>query len=164
MDYFFNAEDIFHIAVMIEDNGEKFYNHISATIPDAQTKGICIKLAGQEHNHRLMFEKLLTDVVNKKGPMYNIADFPQDDLSYLKAVSDSNVFTKALDLKQVTGKIKTARDAVTIALDFEKDSILFFIQMKKFTRPEWGQAEINKLIEQEQEHIVILTALLKEVS
>ena len=35
--------------------------------------------------------------------------------------------------------------------------------MKKFTRPEWGQAEINKLIEQEQEHIVTLTTLLKEL-
>jgi rubrerythrin len=163
MDYFFNAEDIFHIAVMIEDNGEKFYNHISATTPDARTKGICAKLAGQEHNHRLMFEKLLSDVVNKKGPMYNLADLPQDDLSYLKAVSDSNVFTKALNIKDVSGKIKNAKDAVIIALDFEKDSILFFIQMKKFTRPEWGQSEINKLIEQEQEHIVTLTALLKEL-
>ena len=164
MDYFFNAEEIFHIAVMIEDNGEKFYNHVSATTPDARTKDICAKLAGQEHNHRLLFEKLLSDVVNKKGAMYTLKDFPQEDLSYLKAVSDSNVFTKALDIKNMSGKIKNARDAVTIALDFEKDSILFFIQMKKFTRPEWGQAEINKLIEQEQEHIVILTALLKEIS
>ncbi len=163
MDYFFNAEDIFHIAVMIEDNGEKFYNHVSATIPDAKTKDICAKLAGQEHNHRLLFEKLLTDVVNKKGPMYNLADVPQDDLSYLKAVSDSNVFAKALNLKDVAAKIKTAKDAVTIALDFEKDSILFFLQMKKFTRPEWGQAEINKLIAQEQKHIVTLTVLLKEL-
>jgi len=164
MDYFFNAEEIFHIAVMIEDNGEKFYNHVSATTKDARTKEVCIKLAGQEHKHRLLFEKLLSDVVNKKGAMYNIADFPQEDLSYLKAVSDSNVFTRALNLKDVSGKIKNARDAAIIALDFEKDSILFFIQMKKFTRPEWGQAEIDKLIEQEQEHIVTLTALLKELS
>ncbi|HLD36607.1 MAG TPA: ferritin family protein [Planctomycetota bacterium] len=163
MDYFFNAEEIFHIAVMIEDNGEKFYNHVSATTTDAKTKDICAKLAGQEHKHRLLFEKLLSDVVNKKGSMYNIADFPQDDLSYLKAVSDSNVFTQALNLKDVSAKIKNTKDAIIIALDFEKDSILFFIQMKKFTRPEWGQAEINKLIEQEQEHIVTLTTLLKEL-
>jgi len=161
MDYFFNAEDIFHIAIMIEDNGEKFYNHVSSTTPDNRIKGICAQLAGQEHNHRLMFEKLLADVVNKKGPMSNLAELPQDDLSYLKAVSDSNVFTKALDIKNLSGRIKNAKDAVTIALDFEKDSILFFIQMKKFTRPEWGQSEINQLIEQEQEHIVTLTTLLK---
>lgn len=163
MDYFFNAEEIFHIAVMIEANGEKFYNHISATTKDAKTKNVCTRLAGQEHDHRLLFEKLLSDVVNKKGAMYNIADFPQEDLSYLKAVSDSNVFTRAINLKEVSSKIKNAGDAVRIALDFEKDSILFFIQMKKFTRPEWGQAEINKLIGQEEEHIVTLTALLKEM-
>ena len=99
------------------------------------------------------------------GAVYlRMNDLSSAEQSYLKAVSDSNVFTKALDIKNMAGKIKTARDAVTIALDFEKDSILFFIQMKKFTRPEWGQAEIDKLIEQEQEHIVTLTALLKELS
>lgn len=161
--YLFNAEEIFHIAIMIEQNGEKFYNHLITQVKDEKTKQVCARLAREEHNHHILFKRLLADMVNTKGIHYGLADAPDGDQAYLKALADTNIFTRSLNPAEVTGRIKDARDAVKIALDFEKESILFFIQMKQFTRPEWGQAEINTLVEQEQEHIRILTALLDEL-
>ncbi|MEW6026428.1 MAG: ferritin family protein [Planctomycetota bacterium] len=162
MDYFFNAEEVFHIAVLIEQNGEKFYRHLETLVDEATTKEICLRLARQEHEHKLLFEKLLSDLVNSKSLQYNLKDLPQENLSYMKSLSESNVFARALDLDAISKKIKNTRDAITTALGFEKDTIVFFLQMKKFTRPEWGQAEINNLIEQEEEHIRILSGLLSE--
>lgn len=163
MSYFFNAEEIFHIAIMIEQNGEKFYNHLITLVDDEKTKQVCARLAREEHNHHMLFKKLIAGVVSQKGAMYDLKDVPADDQSYLKSIADTNVFTRSLNPADVTGRIKTASDAVKLALDFEKESILFFIQMKNFTRPEWGQAEINTLVKQEQEHINLLTILLNDM-
>jgi rubrerythrin len=164
MTYSFNAEEIFHIAITIEQNGEKFYNHITTlVIKDYKTKQICNLIAGEEREHIKVFENLLAELVNKKSSSYNMKEFPEEDLSYLKALSDASVFTPLLDLKEISSKIRNAGDAIMVALGFEKDSILFFTQMKKFTRPEWGQSEINRIIEQEQEHIKILITLLHKL-
>ncbi len=161
--YFFNAEETFHIAIIIEKNGEEFYKLMLGKVRNDKAKQVITRLAGEEAKHRLMFERLLAELVSKKGPAYNMIDFPEEDLSYLKTLADTNVFAKSFNLKTVSGGMKTPKNAVNTALGFEKDSILFFLQMKKFTRPEWGQSEINKLIEQEQEHIKLLTGLLKEI-
>lgn len=161
--YFFNAEEIFHIAIQIEQNGEEFYNLMVKQVADNKAKDVCQRLAGEEHKHRLMFEDLLKELVIKKGSVYNLTEFPESDLAYLKALADTNVFTHKLNTVALSSQMPSAKSTVKFALDFEKDSILFFLQMKKFTRPEWGQVEINKLIEQEQEHIRLLTGLLKEV-
>lgn len=161
--YFFNAEEVFHIAIQIEQNGEEFYNLMVKQVADNKTKDVCQRLAGEEHKHRLMFEGLLIELVAKKGSVYNLTEFPESDLAYLKALADTNVFTHKLNTAAFSNPMPSAQNAVKLALDFEKDSILFFLQMKKFTRPEWGQVEIDKLIEQEQEHIRLLTGLLKEI-
>ncbi|MFA5795433.1 MAG: ferritin family protein [Candidatus Brocadiia bacterium] len=163
MSYFFNAEEIFHVAIGIEQNGEEFYLAMSKQAGDKKTQDVCRRLSAEEHSHRLMFERLLNEFLSKKGSFLELKELSEDDLNYIKSLSDSNVFIRPGYLKEASGNIKTAPDVVNLALDFEKDSILFFIQMKKFTRPEWGRPELDKLIAQEQEHIRLLTALLKEL-
>ena len=160
MTYFFNAEEIFHVAIMIEENGEKFYNHLQSAFRDENVRQVCERLATEEHKHKLLFEKLITEVVNKRPAVLNLKDFNDEDLKYLKALADSNVFADSFDIRKIAGKIGTAKEAINLALNFEKDSIFFFVQMKSLTSPESGKDDIDRLIEQEQTHVKILTLLL----
>ena len=44
-------------------------------------------------------------------------------------------------------------EVIDLALKFEADSVAFFQQLKKVTPPEWGGGEIDKLIDEEKEHV-----------
>ena len=163
MAYFFNAEEIFQVGIEIEQNGIKFYQKLIDLSKDPELKKTYAYLRSAEENHVKVFQSLQAKVVSKVIPAEAVKEFPEEDMSYMKTLADANVFSKEIDLDKMTGRIKSAKDAVNLALDFEKASILFYLQMKKFTRPEWGEADINKLIKQEEEHIKILSALLAKL-
>ncbi|MEK7448595.1 MAG: ferritin family protein [Planctomycetota bacterium] len=162
MSYFFKADEIFQTGVQIEQNGIKFYQRLADLTKDAKIKQIYESLRDAEKNHVEVFRKLLKEVASQKGALQSVKDFPEEDTTYLKTMADNNVFTGKINLDEISRKIKSTKDAVNLALDFEKSSVLFYTQMKKFTRPELGEQQINKLIKQEEEHIRILNDLLKK--
>ena len=150
MMYDFNAEEIFKMAEEIEKNGARFYRNAAENVSESRKKNLLIHLAEMEDEHEKLFStlrKALTDS-DKKETIFD----PEDDSTlYLKALADTRVFfQKTLDFSSMEKILKGAIEA-------EKDSIVFYLGMKKAVPDELGKNRIENIIQEEMGHIRILS-------
>lgn len=150
----FSAAEIVEIGIQIEKNGKDFYDGVLKSSKNAKAKETFGFLAGEEEKHIKRFEALLSQV-KKYEPS---EAYPGEYFAYLKALSEGYVFTKANKGAEIAKNIKNEKEAVGAGIGFEKDSILFYHEMKKFVLG--GERNIvDKLVEEEQEHLRKLTEI-----
>ena len=158
----FNADEIFAMGVQIEKNGFAFYSAAAENTEDTDLKDLFSRLAEWEQKHVTLFESLRMKI----PPLAKETDvFDQDNMVhlYLKAVADNNVFVKGLALDPATLVWTSPVNVLTTALDFEKDSVVFFSSMKEVATDKSGAAEVDKLITEELRHIGFLTTEIRKL-
>lgn len=152
----FKASEILKIAIQIEKNGLAFYNQIkekSKNFPVAEVFGF---LAKEEELHQKTFERLLEAV----GDYHPAESYPGEYALYLEALAGENIFRKETDLRKLASQLSSDSQAIEIGIGFEKDSIIFYNEIKKFT-PKEDLAMIDKVIAEEKEHLLKLFGLKK---
>ena len=162
MMYDFSADEVFQMAIRIEEGGAAFYRKAASLQSDASSLGFLEKLATMEDHHRTTFEKMrkrLTDMEKQK----TVFD-PEGELGlYLQSMADrhggegSPVAADAL-----TGD-ETLDEIIKTAIGLEKESILFYVGLKDMVPAEYGKEKIEEIIREEQRHIVQLNAFLREL-
>ena len=150
----FNGMDVITFAVEIEKNGKKFYEKVSDTFEDAEIKEIFLHLAHEEENHIVEFEKLFEDELGNNPH----ETYEGEYLDYVKSLVDNHVFKTNEDIDALVKTIQNKNDALDLALKFEKDSILFFTELKEVVAPH-NLGTIDNLISQERAHIKVLAKL-----
>jgi rubrerythrin len=153
----FKGMDVLTFAVEIEKNGKKFYENVAQNSDDPKVKEIFSWLKDQEEQHVLDFEKLL-DKVNYYQPNET---YSGEYMEYVKALVDNHVFHTGVDAKALAETVKSRKDALELGLKFEKDSILFFTELKNVVAPR-DHGVIEDLITQEREHIRVLAGLMNQ--
>jgi len=88
-------------------------------------------------------------------------NFPEEEVRYLKSMADANVFGRRLSSEQLAEKIKTVQEAIRLAMNAEEESVSFYNQMKKFVRSGPKKNDLDKIIQEEQEHYQALNKLLE---
>ncbi|MBN1576620.1 MAG: ferritin family protein [Chitinispirillaceae bacterium] len=158
----FNADEIYAMGVQIEKNGNAFYAAAAGHTDDPGLKKLFLRLADWEQSHVAIFE----DLRLKLPAAAKAKDvFDPDNMVhlYLKAVADNNVFVKGLSLNSDhlvwTSPVKT----LNTALDFEKDSVVFFSSMKEVAIDTSGAAQVQKLVLEELKHIGYLTGEISKL-
>ena len=150
----FSASEIVEIGIEIEKNGRDFYAELVRVSKNEKAKEVFGFLGAEEEKHIKRFKELLSQV--KK---YDTSEaYTGEYFSYLRALSEGYVFTKSGKGAETAKNIKKEKEAVEAGIGFEKDSILFYHEMKKFVL-EGEQKIIDKLLEEEQEHLRRLTEL-----
>ena len=157
MSNIFSGSEIVEMAVQIEKNGRDFYNKIAVLLKGKNIKEVFKHLASQEERHISVFEDMLS-VVKKYEPS---EAYTGEYFSYIKALSEEHVFTKKEKGGDIARTIKDERQAVGLGIGFEKDSILFYHEVKNFV-PESEHGIINDLLEEEQKHLKELVLLRKK--
>lgn len=152
----FKGMDVISFAIEIEKNGKEFYETVAGIIDDPQAKEIFLKLKEQEEHHIVDFEKLLDNIKGYQPQETYSGEY----LDYAKALADNHVFNSNADIKAIAKTVNNKIDAIEIALKFEKDSILFFAELKHVVAPN-SHKVIDELIAQEREHIKVLSELKK---
>jgi len=158
----FNADEIFTLGVQIEKNGHHFYTTSAERTGDPDLKHLFLQLAEWEERHMKLFE----DMRLKLPQSVKDTDvFDQDNLVhlYLKAVSDNNVFVKGLTLDESSLVWSSPTAILNTALDFEKDSVVFFSSMKEITTEKTGAAEVERLVLEELRHIGFITTEIRKL-
>ena len=82
--------------------------------------------------------------------------------SYLRALTDSFVFTDDQVAREMARKVESDVEAIQIALGAEKDSILFYSEMRGLVRTS-DRDVVNKIIEEEKSHLRRLSDLKKSL-
>ncbi|MBC8386189.1 MAG: ferritin family protein [Candidatus Cloacimonetes bacterium] len=150
---FFKKNEIIELAVKIEDNGYVFYNS-AVQRKDLSPKAVKFftYVRDEELNHKNTFKEL-----RGKIDIFEMKESTswEDATEYIKAIVESHVFS---DPQNAINKAVEANDEQEIlknAIDFEKDTLLFFHSIKKFVN-EKTLGTIQKIIDEELDHILKL--------
>lgn len=152
----FKASDILLAAQEVETRGEVFYNRLVETAGDDKLKETFRFLANEESKHREIFRKLYERLGQVELPAWAEED---EYASYLRFLIDSHTLFRLGDVDKISALACTREEAIQTAMGFEKDTILFFTEMREFV-PEGEKKHIQDCIEEERAHLRLLARLL----
>lgn len=151
---FGTADDVFTMAIRIEENGKAFYEGVAKKTADSAIRKLFEDLALMEDGHVKQFRALRSSLASS-FPTDAVWDPEGLAVSYLSAAADTHVFT----IQAATDRLKaieTPDQALDMALQFEKDSVTFFLGIKEILPDPNGKGEIDKLIRAEMDHVRML--------
>jgi len=153
------ADDVFAMAVRIEENGEAFYSGAAAKAEEPDVKKLFEDLAVMEAGHIKAFEALR---VALPGSFPADAIWDPDGVaeSYLQTTADTHILT-VKSASERLAQVKTPMQALEMALQFEKDSVAFFMGMKELLPDARGKGKIDVLIRSEMQHIQMIARIMK---
>ena len=143
-------------ALEIEKNGEVFYNNVAAKSADAEVKALFEDLAAQEQGHYQVFQKMLERVM--PDPDLSTVDYDEYQ-TYLRVALDSALFAgpdKGLTLAK---QAKDRETALRAAMGFEKDTLLFFYDLREMVS-QTERGTISNIIAEEKAHLRRLAKML----
>lgn len=151
----FSGKEVLTMAVRIEENGMRFYTDAAKAAKSTSLKELFKVLAEEESHHIKVFSELkrlvADDTVNEGfDPELSEASM------YLKSIADTEVFTKPDKGKEFANNVRDEKEALKVAIDMEKDSLLFYYELQRLIRAR-DKAVIESLIGQEKEHVRKLT-------
>ncbi|MDY0361061.1 MAG: ferritin family protein [Desulforegulaceae bacterium] len=161
MSYNFNADEVFQVAIKIEENAGEFYRKAASLQEEAQNVMFLEKLANMEDTHRDTFEKMRKELseAEKKETVFD----PDNELTdYLMSMARYHGGEGSPDaVKALTGN-ETIEEIVNTAIGLEKESILFYIGILYLVPEKLGQDKIHDIIKEEQRHVVQLNGFLNK--
>ena len=143
-----NVSEIVEFAVYIEKNGYKFYVETMKKFKDQRLLDLWQFLADEEFKHEETFKRVLKEI----GTVTPHESYPGEYEAYMKDFLKTHALANDEALKQKIENIDTIDDAITVALDFEKDSIILFTMLKRYIEPE-KQHIVEAIIQEEITHI-----------
>ena len=150
----FSSKEIIDIAIGIEESGYQFYTECRKKFNDSSLKELFAFLAEEEMRHRELFEKMLGTLAEIEGL------FTDEYFQYLNAIGNERVFREKKDIDKVLDRIKTPLDSLVYALQAEKDTILFYSELRDLYGKNSDTLSIlNKLINEERKHVLLLMDL-----
>jgi len=158
----FNADEVFEMGMDIEQNGEAYYRKAVELTEDPEIKKIFDDLMTAEQQHYETFKKLRENLPAKDTTPL-VSDPDDQEYRYLDALVKSRLFNNVREAEEVVSKASGPIEALQGALTFEKDTILFFTEMKARTREDLGKNEIDRLIAEEREHIIWISGMIKKI-
>lgn len=158
----FNAAEVFKIAIEIEENGKRFYEGALELVEDSGVKKLFEELAREEVGHKQKFESLCAQL--SPDAATPVVWDPDNNLDqYIKMMADQHVFLSGTEVGRLLAGVKDAKDALKLAIEFEKDSVIFFLSMQEATEGKKGQELVALLIKEEREHLKRLALELKRM-
>ncbi len=155
----FNAIEIFEIAERIERNGVKFYCKAAEGLSDEDIRQTLLSLAEMEAGHEETFANMRKEISHKERELITFE--PENEMTlYLRAIADGHIFEMKKDpSEQLTGK-ETVEDILKLAIEAEKNSIIFYLGLKNFVPAKAGKDKVDEIIEEEIGHIAELNLRL----
>lgn len=152
-------DELVHFGMQIEERGFKFFQGMAARAADPEVKKVFEILSDEEEKHYNALEKIVEEIKTYGPPEYYMDEYE----AYVWSLAKNHVLTGKADPGEYLEKVKTPVDAVELALTIEKDTIIFFVALKKVV-PREGEKTLDLLIEQENLHIKSLTELKKKLT
>lgn len=162
MAYDFNAEEMFEMAIRIEENGARFYRKAAEGQSSAENREMLEKLAGMEDRHKQTFEKMKKSIseAEKEATVFD----PQGESSqYLAAMADTHGGEGSPAAADALTGNESITEIINIAIGLEKESILFYIGLKDMVPPKLGREKLEKIISEERKHVIQLNAFRRSL-
>lgn len=154
-----DAIEVFEMAVRIEADARAFYERAASAATGLRPRRILLDLASMEGEHELIFDAMKTHF---SGAAPLPADADDEGWAAKNLPTLVNLLASGVkeDLAQrFTGK-EAGEQILRKAIEFEKDTIVFFAGMKAMLTDPTDKKRIDGIIKEELGHIVTLTSEL----
>ncbi len=148
MGMFVTGRELIDVALGIERNGAAFYESLADSTKGLTAGNIYKYLAAKEREHFEIFQGML----GLLGEYHLPEDYSEEYDHYLRSLVDSSVFTDDQVAREMARKVSNDAEAIQIAIGAEKDSILFYSEIKELVR----RADldvVSEIIQEERSHL-----------
>lgn len=152
------ADEIIEIAMRLEESGEVFYNAAADKATEAGAKALFEELALQEQYHRRAFRQMGRGVVEVALSPEQWGEFQ----AYTGALLQNHFFANPENALNIAAEAEDEQSALRAALSFEKETLLFFHELRDAVRGP-GQQTVDRIIQEEKQHVQRLSGLLAVV-
>ena len=136
------------MALQIEKNGEAFYRAAARRVPEGEVRDVLEDLAVQEQHHYKTFQKL----AGQAGPPPALSGPEWEEYGeYVQTALENALFAGPDKALAAAEGIETAEEALRMALGFEKDTLLFFYDLREMV-PERDREVVDRIIREEKAH------------
>ena len=156
----FNSDEVLEIAEQIERNGGRFYRAAAEKFPAVSE--LLLKLAKMEDDHEKTFADMRAELAAKKEgePVFD----PDGQMQmYLRAMADGHIFNPKADPVELIAGKDTPEDILEMALGVERDSIAFYVGLKRSVSEAVGKDRVEDIVKEEISHVAILSKELEKL-
>ncbi len=148
----YSIDEILEMAIRTETLGYQFYTAMAEKFEkDADLARLFTTLAIKEKAHEKTFAELKTMVANKDAEPVE-----WDEVSnYMRAFVESAFFLGKGKSLPSMDHVETAQDAVKFAMGFEKETLLYFHELRNLVKE---KEIVDEVINEEKSHIRWLEA------
>jgi rubrerythrin len=143
-------------ALEIEQNGETFYKAVAGKSAEPEVKALFEDLAAQERGHYRVFQKMLEEV--KPDPDLSRLDYDEYQ-TYLQVALADALFAGPDKGLALAAQAQDRETALRAAMGFEKDTLLFFYDLREMVSKAEREA-ISDIILEEKAHLRRLAGML----
>jgi rubrerythrin len=153
-----SGSELVKIAVGIEKNGAAFYDSMTKSTGDERARDMYSELADKERMHVKIFQNMASQAGDYQPPETYTEEY---DL-YMKALVDSSVFINDEAAREMAQRVTSDIEALQIGINAEKDSILFYSEMRELVHQS-DRKVIDHIIDEERSHLKQLSGLKKKL-
>lgn len=149
----FTVTEILDLAIQLETNGEGVYRDAAPKAGRKETAAMLGWMADEESRHLEFFRKLRREAAAK-------------DANPVMEELKRDVFADILDKRSFSledrdlGRMETSEEVLRTALEFERDTVLFYEILEPFLVDEEARSQLRSIIEEEHRHIREISAHL----
>jgi len=151
----FSAAEIVDLGIEKEKQRRDFYGLVATRFEDKQMKELFLRLRDWEEEHIKKFKQIRDSILEAEA----VESYPGELAGYMRNLVDDALYVK-VSADSFSQNVKTAQAAVDYGISFEKDAILFFLEILSFMNTPQKEI-IQTLINEEKQHIVYLAQLRK---
>ena len=158
----FNADEIFEMAEEIERVGAKYYREAAEKTSDKETGQMLLDMAAMEDGHLKTFQEMRKELSGReKEP--TAFDPDNQAAMYLQTMADARAMEGRISPTQKLTGSETIKEILDIGVNSEKDSVVFYLNLKELVPPKAGRDKVEEIIIEELAHITTLLIKLKSL-
>ncbi|MFC2067718.1 ferritin family protein [Chloroflexota bacterium] len=155
----FSGNELIDIAIGIEKRGIAFYDIMARSTENVSARDVFQYLVNMERKHIQIFQDMRGET-DKHPPSESYA---REQDAYLRELINGAVFTDDTATSEMTTKADSDIAAIELAISGEKDSILFYYEMRDIMPPR-SQQTVTEIITEEKTHLRQLSELKKKLA
>lgn len=142
------GKEFLEVAIEIEKNGRSFYEFIASQDRSKEVRDVFAQLAVREKEH----ENTYRGIMNRLGGYNPRQQYAGEHDQYISRLANSSMFTAEQAQRILKKKTMTDIEAIEYGINLEKDSILFYSEIRGMV-PLQDQELIDIIINEEKKHL-----------
>lgn len=142
----YDAEDVFQMAVQMEESGKSFYDLIARECDNQAVTELCSRLSAEEQKHLDKFQAM-REAAKTRPDVWRP---PAEKMGFIRAIVEEQVVPLLAEGRKIA-KDGDVAEVLDTAIQMEKDSVFFYVELLGLLDAA-DAAAVSRIIEEERRH------------